>query len=91
MPLAARRVGNYLPARRIARLVIPSALSDVDVPVARAGYLKRCLSKRGIRTMSKNRYATRKSTNDGRAETLRRREIRRFKYQGAPLLGKAER
>lgn len=40
--------------------------------------------------MTKNRYATRKSTNDGRAETLRRREIRRFKYQGSPLLGKTE-
>ena len=29
--------------------------------------------------MTKNTYATRKSTAAGKAETLRRREIRRFK------------
>lgn len=41
--------------------------------------------------MTKNRYATRKGTVNGRAETLRRREVRRFKYQGAPLtIGKTE-
>lgn len=31
--------------------------------------------------MSKNTYATRKATAAGKAETLRRREIRRFKAQ----------
>lgn len=40
--------------------------------------------------MTKNRYATRKRTTAGKAETLRRREVRRFKYQGSPLIGKSE-
>lgn len=36
------------------------------------------------------KHSTFKRTTAGKAETLRRREIRRFKYQGAPLIGKTE-
>lgn len=39
--------------------------------------------------MSKNTYATRKATAAGKAETLRRREIRRFKAR--QVAGKAGR
>lgn len=39
--------------------------------------------------MSKNTYATRKATAAGKAETLRRREVRRFKARQAT--GKAVR